>query len=343
MEFLRFPPLNLLEKIRLGATIFYASKIRNWRKLEQIPVTQWLQKWSGQGTFEKIWLPLLQAKLGENYRIASAAFIWATIQRMYKARQTGLKKELFGYVPGGYARILSRLSEHLQQLGCEIRLGEATQSVQSAADVASVATDRGQHEFDRVVMTTPAHVTANICPGLTLEERERFEGVDYQGIVCTSVLLKKSLSPYYVTNITDSWVPLTGVIEMTQIVDPATFGGRHLVYLPRYVPSNDPWLDKPTEEIESTFRDTLLKMYPHLENGDIEVMKTSKVRHVMAVPRLNYSQQVPPQTLSLPNVYAVNSAQIYKGILNVNETIEIAEEAMEQVLMPQDAAKIATP
>ncbi|MEM6780200.1 MAG: FAD-dependent oxidoreductase, partial [Planctomycetota bacterium] len=28
-EFLKFPPLNIIEKLRLGGTIFYASKIRN--------------------------------------------------------------------------------------------------------------------------------------------------------------------------------------------------------------------------------------------------------------------------------------------------------------------------
>src|SRR5215831_1050344 len=41
LEFLRFPPLGLLDKLRLGATIFYASRIKDWKKLEKIPVTQW--------------------------------------------------------------------------------------------------------------------------------------------------------------------------------------------------------------------------------------------------------------------------------------------------------------
>ncbi len=41
---------------------------------------------------------------------ASAAFIWATIQRLYAARRSGLKVEQFGYVQGGgYARIFDVL------------------------------------------------------------------------------------------------------------------------------------------------------------------------------------------------------------------------------------------
>src|SRR5205814_9275943 len=121
--FLRFPPLRLWDKLWLGATIFYASKIRNWRRLERLSVADWLRRWSGRRTFEKIWLPLLRAKLGDNYRKASAAFIWAIIPRMYAARRTGLKKEMFGYVRGGYARILERFGERLRQDGVTLRLG----------------------------------------------------------------------------------------------------------------------------------------------------------------------------------------------------------------------------
>src|SRR5262249_32817793 len=33
LEFLRFPPLGLIDKLRLGFTIFYASKIRHWKRL----------------------------------------------------------------------------------------------------------------------------------------------------------------------------------------------------------------------------------------------------------------------------------------------------------------------
>ena len=39
---------------------------------------------------------------------ASAAFIWATIQRLTRARRNGLAEERFGYVPGGYERVLER-------------------------------------------------------------------------------------------------------------------------------------------------------------------------------------------------------------------------------------------
>ena len=104
VEFLSFPPLNLIEKLRLGGTIFYASKIRNWKRLEKLGVEKWLRRWSGNGTFNKIWEPLLNAKLGESYKKTAASFIWAHINRMYKARRSGLKKEMFGSSKADTAR-----------------------------------------------------------------------------------------------------------------------------------------------------------------------------------------------------------------------------------------------
>ena len=73
MEFLKFPPLGLIGKLRLGATIFAASRLKNWKRLEKISVEKWLTRLSGRRTFEKIWKPLLKAKLGDAYKETSSS------------------------------------------------------------------------------------------------------------------------------------------------------------------------------------------------------------------------------------------------------------------------------
>ena len=106
--------------------------MKNWKKLELEPVETWLSKWSGHATFQRFWLPLLRAKLGESWTESNAAFIWATIQRLYAARRSGLKKEMFGYVPGGYARVLERFAEVLTERGVDLRCS-ATVAPEDAA------------------------------------------------------------------------------------------------------------------------------------------------------------------------------------------------------------------
>lgn len=329
LEFLRFPPLSLLDKFRLGATIFYASQITDWKKLEQVPVVDWLVRWSGRRTVEKIWLPLLRAKLGDLYKKASAAFIWAIIARMYAARRSGMKKEMFGYASGGYACILARFAEMLAERGVRVEGGHVAKKVQQAEHgPVEIEFTNGKHEvFDQVVVTTAAPIAEQLCPGLTQEERKKLQGIQYQGIICASVLLKQALAHYYVTNITEPWVPFTAVIEMSALVNRTYLGGNHLVYLPKYLAPDDPMFTLSDQEIEDRFLTALERMYPHFHRSDVLCFKISRVKYVLAISTLNYSANLPPMTTSIPGLYIVNSSHIVNGTLNVNETIQLAEKA----------------
>ncbi len=333
LEFLRFPPLSLPDKLRLGATIFYASRVKNWKKLEKVLVADWLRRWSGRRTFEKIWLPLLRAKLGDNYKRTSAAFIWATIARMYAARRTGLKKEMFGYVPGGYARILEQFGKVLGAEGVKIRLRHAVRKIEAADANVSVEFENGAREaFDQVAITVPAPIAACVCPGLTEEEKAKLKDVQYQGIVCASLLLKQPLADFYVTNITDSQIPFTAVIEMSALVDRQHFGGNALVYLPKYVAPDDPDFGLSDDEIQERFLDALARMYPHFQRSDVLSFRVSRVRHVFPIPTLAYSERLPAVTTSVTGIHILNSAHIVNGTLNVNETVQLAEKAVTQFL-----------
>lgn len=339
LEFLKFPPLGLLNKVRLALTILHASRIRNWKKLERIPVVDWLRRWSGRRTFKKIWLPLLRAKLGESYRVASAAFIWAIIARMYAARRSGLKKEMFGYVSGRYARILGRLRAHLTSMGVEIRLNQRVERVEATGDgVAVRMADETSLRFDRAIVTAAAPQASRLVPDLAPIEHELLNGVTYQGIVCASLVLRRPLAHYYVTNITDDWVPFTAVIEMTSLVDPAEFDGRTLVYLPKYVAPDDPHFELSDDEVRERFIAALERMYPHFRRDDVLAFQVSRVRLVFAVATVGYSEHVPPIATSLPGIYLVNSAHIVNGTLNVNETLTLAGSAMDFVATPQAGA-----
>lgn len=332
LEFLTFPPLRFWEKFRLGMTIFAASKMRNWRRLERFPVTDWLRRWSGDGAYQKVWAPLLKAKLGEAHRRVSAAFIWAHISRMYAARRTGHKKEMFGYVPGGYARLLERLAEALEERGVDVYtdapVAETAAAPDGGVEVRLASEDRDTMRFDHVVFTTPSPVASAVIAGLSQEERRRHEGIEYLGIVCASLLLKKPITEYYVTNITDGWVPLTAVIEMTTIVDPEELGGRHLVYLPKYATADDPVFQRTDEELREEWLAALEKMHPHFSRDDVVAMRFSRVKRVMALPTLDYSERLPAMQTNVPGVWVVNSAHILKGNLNVNETIQVADQAI---------------
>ena len=333
IEFFKFPPINLIDKFRLGLTIFAASKIKDWQRLENIPVADWLQKWSGKRVFEKIWLPLLKAKLGDNYKSTSAAFIWSTIQRMYAARKSGLKKEMFGYVSGGYEKVNDRFAKHLEGIGISIEYNSKVKSIKKTSDgKINITTQNSNEIFDEVISTLSSRESVKIAEELSDAEKKQHNDIKYLGVICPSVLLKQPISPYYVTNITDSWPPFTGIIEMTALIDKSEIKGNQLIYLPKYVEPGDELFDKSDDELRNLFLGSLYKMYPHISEDDLLFWGVSKARVVFALPTINYSKKVPGVTTSLGNYYIINSAQIINGTLNVNETIQVAENKLKEIL-----------
>jgi protoporphyrinogen oxidase len=329
-EFLRFPPLGLIDKFRLGLTIMAASKIKDWKRLEKIYVASWLTKWSGKNTFEKMWLPLLRAKLGDYYKQTSASFIWATIQRMYAAKKGGLKEEMFGYADGGYASILGAFEQKLKAVGVEIYTGHAIKEIISQEESLTLEFMNGnKYKAKECIVTLPSPVAATLCPTLSVTEKEQLNNIQYLGVICVSMLLKKSISPYYVTNITDTWVPFTGVIEMSALVDKKNFNNNALIYLPKYIAPDDPLFSKSDEDIEKEFKSALMKMYPFISEEDIICMKTARAKRVFALPGLNYSESLPAVKTTVPGLYIANSSYITNGTLNVNETIQLAEKIIQ--------------
>ncbi|MEM6469093.1 MAG: NAD(P)/FAD-dependent oxidoreductase [Planctomycetota bacterium] len=356
LEFLKFPPLSLFERLRLGGTIFLASKIRDFRAMEKQSVESWLRRWSGSGAFEKVWLPLLKAKLGDAYQQTSAAFIWAHTQRMYKARRSGAKKEMFGYVPGGYARVLDVWLESLKQRGVELLAGHPVLQVESCDGEPNetAATSNGDGRlrvdfgdgrigrFDNVVSTIASPLIADQCEQLSNREKTLLRDVRYLGVVCASMLLKKPISPYYVTNITDTWVPLTGVIEMSTIVDSQSqLDGKHLVYLPKYMIDDHPDLQEPDEAYRERCLSTLEKMYDHFSRDDVLDFKVARAKYVAALSTVDYSTRLPPIVTSVPGFYALNSAHILEGNLNVNETLSLGSEKFTGEVWPDFCDRFA--
>jgi protoporphyrinogen oxidase len=325
LDFARFPLLNPIEKLRLAATILRAARLQDWRSIENLTVEQWLTELSGPGVFNKIWRPLLKAKLGEDYRTTSATFIWASIQRLYAARRSGLKEEMFGYLPGGYGAMLETFEKAIRDEGIRCLCGVKVQQVTQQGDSLTIALEEeGKMTFDRVIVTVPAPLAACLCTGLSQFEKQSLRQVSYLGIICGSVLLQAPLTPYYVTNILDESIPFTGLIEMSALVDPGQLKSHGLLYIPRYLSPDHPDFARSDEDLKTEMLAALKRMHPALSDDKIIAFRISRARHVFPRPTPGYSARVPGVDSSVPGLSILNSAHILNGTLNVNETVSLA-------------------
>jgi protoporphyrinogen oxidase len=109
------------------------------------------------------------------------------------------------------------------------------------------------------------------------------------------------------------------------------FGGRAIVYLPKYVAPDDPLFDQSDAAIEETFVSALERMYPHFKRSDVRAFRISRVRRVFPIATLGYSDGLPPIASSIPGLFLLNSAHIVNGTLNVNETLQLVERGLAAI------------
>ncbi|MFN0113463.1 MAG: FAD-dependent oxidoreductase [Paracoccaceae bacterium] len=338
LDYLRLPVLGPVAKARLAWTLMRAARIADGGPLSRRPVGEWLTERSGRAAYERLWKPLLRAKLGDNAERASAAFIWATIRRLYLARGSGAKTETLGFVEGGYARVLEALAGRLRLKGVEIVCDCPIRRVVPVGGGFRVETAKGPMAFDRVVSTLPSGPTAALCETLSADIRSRLAGVLYQGIICASVVLNRPLGGNYLTYLTDPDLPFTAVVEMSALTETARTGGHTLAYLPRYVTQDDAFWALSDDEIRARFVAGLRRIFPDLAEADIRAVRIARVRHVMAVPTVGYAEVVPPVRTNVAGFHIVNSSQITDGTLNVDATLGVIDRALPELLGTPPAA-----
>lgn len=321
VDFLRFPPLSLFSKFRLALTILYASRIDDWRRLEKIPVEDWLLRTSGRATFEKFWKPLLLAKLGENYRRVSAVFIWTYVKRLFSARDATAQREHLGYVSGGYRAVFQRLLERLTEASGRLELGVQVTRIAPAEGGVTVTLGERRETFDKVLFTGPVNVLRQVADPALVEVAQPDRDVEYLGVICMVLITRRPLIPYYVLNIGDESIPFTGIIGTSNVVDPAETNGRHVTYLPKYVLSDDPLLNADDESLRASFFGGLRRMFPDLDDVGIEAVHINRAVKVQPLQVLDYSTLVPRAVTRHPDFFVLNSAQFVNNTLNNNEVI----------------------
>jgi protoporphyrinogen oxidase len=327
LEFLRFPPLSLLSKIRLAFTILYCSQIRNWRPLEKIPVGKWLRKIGGQATYEKLWKPLLLAKLGNEYERVSAVFIWSYIARMFSARDRSTQKEQLGHVAGGYKTVLNRLEQQIRLGGGDLRIGITVHNIEPRVG-GGIQVEHGTTKeiFDKVIFTSPVDVLRRTASKKLVKLLRDDAGVEYLGVICMVLVTRNPLVPYYIVNIADQRVPFTGIIGMSNLVDTTETGGLHVTFLPKYIHADSPLLLQSDDEIRSVFFEGLRIMFPNWEQCGIESVHINRARRVQPLQVLNYSELVAQVASDHPDFFVLNTSQFTHMTLNNNEVIRAVDE-----------------
>ncbi len=341
-DWLRFPLLSLLDKARLGALMLYATRAADPMKLYGLTAEAWLRRICGSRGYEVFWRPLLRAKFGPYHDKVAAVFIWATLTRLFGARSGADNAEKLGYVSGGYGKIFERFGACLEQAGGEVKTSSPVRYIQPTLGSGSLlcyADGQGRGNdveatFDRVIFTGPTRLASRLVEGTYQQQVQQVErdyptAETYLGVACLVLALPEALTPYYVLNIGDERVKLTGLVEMTNLVDrDEETAGLSLVYLPQYMDSADPRFDAPDEQlIQPMLDDGLSRLFPGFRREDARYVGIHRARFVQPLPLVRKGRITKPPLPRLDRPFAVvNTSMLSCATLNNNEVVKLAQE-----------------
>ena len=241
VELLRFRALPLHDRVRAGAAVKLAQRMRE-EDLAPLKATAWLRRMFGDRTYRVIWEPLMRFKFAEHADEVSAAWIWARMVRLSRSRTSAWREEL-GYVEGGSATVIEALGEDFRRRGGRIVLDAPVEQILMEGGQATGVRVGGETmRAEAVISTVTTSRFRQLARGLDGDYVRGLERIPTIGIFCLFLRLREQVTPFFWVNTHDPRVPFAGMIEYTNLNPLPELGGDRILYVPQYLSRRGPAL-----------------------------------------------------------------------------------------------------
>ena len=318
MDLLKFKPLGLVGKIRLGIIGLYLQKTNNYQSFLKVPACKWMEKMCGNNAYRVIWEPLLKGKFHDYYKAVSMAWLWARIHTRANSKEKGDTKEYLGYFEGGFQVIIDALEKNIAKMGGEILLDSPVVSIKNVKNRVLVTSRNKRRTFDKVVASVPSHIFAKTTQDLNKNYVDRLNSINYLSAVILVFSSKQSLSRYYWHNINDLKSPFLAFLQHTNLVDKSNYGNKEVYYAGTYIPNDHKYFDMKDEEIKNEFFDYLKKVFPDFEESEINSSYVFKLKNAQHIVSCDYPDKMPNYVTPLKNVFLANFSQIFPEDRGIN-------------------------
>lgn len=319
---LRFSPLPMADRIRMGAALAVLKSMPNPRLLEGGTAAAWTQRWMGRRAYDTIWEPLLRGKFGDAAPEIAMPWFWARVHD---------RTQSLGYLRGGFQQLYDKLADAVRDAGGETRFGTSVSSVSSGSGGLLVETDDGSERFDHVITTFAPRLTARLVPELPDEWRRRHEWGRSYGAHCLVLALDRPLTSAYWLNVNDAGYPFMALVEHTNYMPAEEYGGRHLVYLGNYRPMDDPLMAAPLETVLDEFLPHLERLNPAFERSWLTDAWAFAAPFAQPIVTVDYANHIPPFRSPVRNLWVASMYQVYPHDRGQNYSIALAERLVAAI------------
>ncbi|MDC7825879.1 NAD(P)/FAD-dependent oxidoreductase [Pseudomonas sp. BLCC-B13] len=310
-DLLNFTPLSFFDRVRLGLLALRARRVKHWAALENKTAAEWLRELGGEKVYQVVWEPLLKGKFGPVAEQISAVWFWNKLKLRGGSRGKGGEERL-AYYKGGFIALAETLAAQIRQLGGKIVTDVRVTSVRPAGESWSISTCRGDVSAQQVIVTTALPLAAEMVEDWASPEyAARLRRIQYLANVCLVLEMKHSLSSTYWLNVNDPDFPFVGLIEHTNFESTASYGGRHIVYLSKYLPHTDALYAMGASELYKYALPYLQRMFPDFDPDWVIKAHLWKARWSQPVVEKKYSELIAGLQSPRPGFHLCSMAQIY--------------------------------
>lgn len=334
MDLLRFTPVSLLDRVRMGLVTLYLQRVKNWRKFEGVAAAAFMRKWAGKRNYQVIWEPLLKGKFTIYHDQIAMPWLWSKFATRVASRDRTFKEKL-GYIRGSWGVLVDALEQRIKQMGGEVYTSTSVARILTQGGrVTGLSIERpdGQQRerpFDLVIATIPSFALPRLVD-LPEDYVAKLQGVEYEGAIAVIWVLKRSLSSVYWLNIADPEIPFLLVLEQTNLVPPLEYGGKHIIYTADYVTRDDPRWSMGTEELVREYIPHLKRINPAFDESWVESYYLHKEPAAQPVVKVNYRERMPSTRAPVHGLWLAAMSQVYPEDRGTNYSIRLAVEVARQ-------------
>jgi len=355
LDLLRFTPLSPASRLRMGcAALLLQLRGGDVEPYEQRTARDWIRRNMGHQAWDRVWGPLLRGKFGDRADDISMAWLWSklTLRRQIKGHEA--MGEVLGYPRGSFEPLLQALAQSIRDAGGRVTIdrpaagvkhvdggftvtGAAPSSFRRGHDPREFEPAGEPERYDGVVATVSNPVFEQLLdPPLAAELPEgylrRLRMIEYHAALCLVLEIARRFSPYYWTNIADAEMPFVGLIEQTNLVDAARYGGRRFLYVANYLAQGDPLLDFSTDALIAHYDPGLRRVNPEFRRDWIERAWLFREPDAQPIVTVGYRDVLPSVDTGVPGLVLANTTHVYPEDRGTNYAVRLGREAAATVL-----------
>lgn len=350
MDLLRFTPLSLWQRLRVGWWTLRLQRTADYRRFEDVTAKDWISRNMGAKAYEVLFEPLLRGKFGEHYDRISMTWLWGKMRLRVASRGKTLQKERLGYPMGSFGEIIDALAERIRQQGGEVHTsarvnrvlidGERAAGLEVQMNAGASPDTPESRQYDAIIATAPSYIFTRLVPPMPDDYQRMLTGVDYLSAVLLVLELDRPLTAKYWLSIADQEMPFVAIIEHTNMIDPSLYGGKHIVYLSNYPDRNSELYRMDAAELLTLVAPHLRKLNPDFDLSWVQQYHHHRVDGAQPIIGRNYGQRIPPHRTPFRGLYLANTTQIFPEDRGTNYSIRMGRQVARMALedLAPDAA-----